>query len=279
MTTPPLPLIGPGRLSALGQGTWRMGETPDRRSSEQDALRYGIAEGLTVIDTAEMYGDGATEALLGDTLTGLRDDVYLVSKVYPHNAGGVALQRACEASLKRLRTDRLDLYLLHWRGRVPLDETVAGMRALQRAGKIRAWGVSNFDRDDMRDLDTAQGATRDCACNQVLYNLTRRGPEFDLMPWMRARNMPLMAYSPLEQGRLSHKILERIAHSRGVRPMQIALAWVLQQAGVIAIPKAGTRAHVRMNVEAANLELSPLECSALDRAFPPPVAKAPLDML
>ena len=279
MGLPTLQMPGAPRLPVLGQGTWRMGEAADRRSAEQDALRFGVAQGLTVIDTAEMYGNGATEALLGDTLADLRDEVFLVSKVYPQNAGGADLKRACENSLRRLRTDRLDLYLLHWRGHVPLEETVAGMRALTREGKIRAWGVSNFDCGDMRDLEATEGVSRDCACNQVLYNLTRRGPEFDLLPWMRARGMPLMAYSPLEQGRLRHRGLDRLAKARGITPLQLALAWVLAQAGVVAIPKAGTRRHVEQNLEAAALTLSQDECTELDKLFPPPSASVPLEML
>ncbi|MDX7952235.1 aldo/keto reductase [Lichenihabitans sp. Uapishka_5] len=266
-------------VPTLGQGTWRIGEAASRKAAEAEALRRGIADGLTLIDTAEMYGDGATERFLGEALEGLRDDVVLVSKVYPQNAGGSALERACDNSLKRLKTDRIDLYLLHWRGHVPLADTVDGMRRLQRAGKILHWGVSNFDRDDMEELQEAEGEARDCACNQVLYNLTRRGPEWDLLPWMRARGMPLMAYSPLEQGRLSHPGLEAIAARHGVTANQIALAWVLAQPDVIAIPKAGTVAHVAENVAAAAILLSDDDRAALDRLFPPPVAPTALEML
>ena len=279
MTLSPISISGVTGLPALGQGTWRMGEERTQRAAERDAVRFGIAQGLAVIDTAEMYGDGATEEFLGDALDGLRDEVFLVSKVYPQNAGGAALKRACENSLDRLKTDWLDLYLLHWRGRIPLEETVAGMRSLVREGKIRAWGVSNFDLDDMQELEAIEGATQDCACNQVLFNLARRGPEFDLLPWMRARGVPLMAYSPLEQGRLHNDGLNRMAEAKGVTPMQIALAWVLRQAGVMAIPKAGSRAHVEHNLAAANLDLTSVELAELDRLFPPPRRKVPLEML
>ena len=279
MTLSSISISGAAGVPALGQGTWRMGEDRRQRLAEQDALRFGIAQRLTVIDTAEMYGDGATETFLGDTLEGLRDEVFLVGKVYPQNAGGAALKRACESSLDRLKTDRLDLYLLHWRGRIPLEETVTGMRSLVREGKIRAWGVSNFDLDNMQELEAIEGATRDCACNQVLFNLARRGPEFDLLPWMRARGMPLMPYSPLEQGRLQNDGLSRIAKAKGVTPMQIALAWVLQQPGVMAIPKAGSRAHVEHNLAAADVELTGADLAELDRHFPPPRRKVPLEML
>ena len=279
MTLSSISIRGAHGLPALGQGTWRMGEDRGQRPAEQDALRFGISHGLTVIDTAEMYGDGTTEEFLGDTLEGLRDEVFLVSKVYPQNAGGAALKRACENSLDRLKTDRLDLYLLHWRGRIPLDETVAGLRGLVREGKILAWGVSNFDLDDMLELEAIEGATRDCACNQILFNLARRGPEFDLLPWMRARGMPLMAYSPLEQGRLHNDGLSRMAGARGVTPLQIALAWVLRQPDVIAIPKAGSRAHVERNLAAADLDLTNAELAELDRFLPPPRRKVPLEML
>lgn len=266
-------------VPTLGQGTWRMGEAPSKQAAEAGALRRGIADGLTLIDTAEMYGEGATERFLGTALQGVRDAVFLVSKVYPQNAGGSALTRACDESLKRLKTDRIDLYLLHWRGRVPLAETVEGMRRLQRAGKILSWGVSNFDLDDMVELEEAEGDARDCACNQVLYNLSRRGPEYDLLPWMRARGMPLMAYSPLEQGGLADPGLDALAERRGVTANQIALAWVLEQPGVVAIPKAGTVAHVAENVAAMDIVLSAEDHAALDRLFPPPTAKVPLEML
>ena len=216
MRTLDLPGLGPAPV--MGQGTWRMGERAERRRTETDALRLGVELGMTVIDTAEMYGDGATESFLGEALAGLRDRVTLVSKVYPHNAGRGRIEPACEASLKRLRTDRLDLYLLHWRGSVPLAETVEGMEALRRAGKIRAWGVSNLDPNDMRELAGVGGAA--CATDQVLYNITRRGPEFDLLPALAARGVPVTAYSPVEQGRLPSR---RRAGASGRAPRRHAL--------------------------------------------------------
>lgn len=279
MTLAALPFGGTITLPILGQGTWRMGELRDQAPAETEALRFGVETGLTVIDTAEMYGDGATERFLGAALENLRARVFLVSKVYPQNAGGPALRRACEDSLRRLGTDRIDLYLLHWRGRVPLEETVAGMRRLRQEGKIRFWGVSNFDLADMRDLEAAEGAERDCACNQILYNLSRRGPEFDLLPWMRRRGMPAMAYSPLEQGRLKHPGLAALAAAKGVEPMQLALAWVFHQSGVIAIPKAGTRAPVAENFGASGVTLSGDDLTCLDTLFPAPTRKVALEML
>lgn len=264
-------------VPSLGQGTWKMGEVPSRRQQEIASLRTGVERGLTVIDTAEMYGEGKTELLVGEALHGLRERVYLVSKVYPHNAGKVALEAACDRSLKRLRTDRLDLYLLHWRGSVPLQETVDGMETLKQAGKIRAWGVSNFDVTDMQELERCGG---DCASNQVLYNLTRRGPEYDLLPWMTARSMLLMAYSPLEQGRIPRNAtLQTIAETHGVKPAQIALAWVLRRAGVLAIPKASSLAHLEENLAAAALTLTEKDMVDLDKAFPAPKRKVPLEML
>ncbi|MCA3797770.1 MAG: aldo/keto reductase, partial [Burkholderia sp.] len=222
-------------IPKLGLGTWEMGERPARRADEIAALRAGIELGMTLVDTAEMYGDGATEALVGEALAGLRDDVFLVSKVYPHHASRRGVVAACDASLKRLRTDRLDLYLLHWRGSVPLEETVEGFETLQRAGKIRHWGVSNFDTADMDELVGEAGGGA-CATNQILYNIARRGPEFDLLPWLADHRMPAMAYSPVDHGRLPKRSpLDEIARLRGVSVMRVALAWVLAQPGVFAI--------------------------------------------
>jgi diketogulonate reductase-like aldo/keto reductase len=267
------------RIPKLGQGTWEMGERTERRAGEIAALREGVALGMTLIDTAEMYGDGATERLVGEALHGLRDDVFLVSKVYPHNASVDGVQRACEASLKRLGTDRLDLYLLHWRGSVPLEETVEGFEALARAGKIRHWGVSNFDIDDMQELFAVRWG-KGCATNQILYNVARRGPEFDLLPWCEQRHMPVMAYSPIDHARLPrHSPLNDIARAHGVSVNQVALAWVLRQAGVCAIPKAGRVEHVRENRAALDLELSADDHAALDAHFKPPHKKRPLEML
>ncbi|KVT61505.1 aldo/keto reductase [Burkholderia ubonensis] len=266
-------------IPKLGQGTWEMGERASRRAGEIAALREGIALGMTLIDTAEMYGDGATEELVGDALDGLRDDVFLVSKAYPHHASRRGVVAACEASLKRLRTDRIDLYLLHWRGSVPLEETVEGFDALRRAGKIRHWGVSNFDTADMQELvDDAGGAA--CATNQILYNIARRGPEFDLLPWLAARRIPAMAYSPVDHARLpKHSPLDEIARARGVSVMRVALAWVLAQPGVFAIPKAARIEHVRDNRAALDLVLSDDERTRLDAYFRPPRSKRALEML
>ncbi|MDY7792857.1 aldo/keto reductase [Burkholderia ubonensis] len=266
-------------IPKLGQGTWEMGERASRRADEIAALREGIALGMTLIDTAEMYGDGATEELVGDALDGLRDDVFLVSKAYPHRASRRGVVAACEASLKRLRTDRIDLYLLHWRGSVPLEETVEGFDALRRAGKIRHWGVSNFDTADMQELvDEAGGAA--CATNQILYNIARRGPEFDLLPWLAARRIPAMAYSPVDHARLpKHSPLDEIARVRGVSVMRVALAWVLAQPGVFAIPKAARIEHVRDNRAALDLVLSDDERTQLDAYFRPPRSKRALEML
>jgi diketogulonate reductase-like aldo/keto reductase len=265
-------------VPCLGQGTWRMGETPGRRAEEIAAIRRGVEFGLTLIDTAEMYADGGAEEVLSEALQGLRERVFLVSKVYPQNAGGARLRQACENSLKRLATDRIDLYLLHWRGNVPLKETVEGMTALRRAGKIRCWGVSNFDSDDLHELDAAGGA--DCATNQILYNLLRRGPEFDLLSQMATRAMPAMAYSPIEQGRLPKSgPLVDAAKRLGATTHQLALAWALRRPDVIAIPKAATIAHVDANRAALDFRLDEETLAALDEAFPPPRRKTPLAMI
>ncbi|WP_175824303.1 aldo/keto reductase [Burkholderia sp. BCC0419] len=266
-------------IPKLGLGTWEMGERPARRADEIAALREGVELGMTLVDTAEMYGDGATEELVGDALAGLRDDVFLVSKVYPHHASRRGVVAACDASLKRLRTDRLDLYLLHWRGSVPLEETVEGFDALQRAGKIRHWGVSNFDTADMSELvDEAGGGA--CATNQILYNIARRGPEFDLLPWLADRRIPAMAYSPVDHGRLPKRSpLDEIARLRGVSVMRVALAWVLAQPGVFAIPKASRIEHVRDNRAALDFVLSDDERAQLDAYFRPPRSKRALEML
>ncbi|KVH02615.1 MULTISPECIES: aldo/keto reductase [Burkholderia] len=266
-------------IPKLGLGTWEMGERPARRADEIAALREGVELGMTLVDTAEMYGDGATEELVGDALAGLRDDVFLVSKVYPHHASRRGVVAACDASLKRLRTDRLDLYLLHWRGSVPLEETVEGFDALQRAGKIRHWGVSNFDTADMAELvDEAGGGA--CATNQILYNIARRGPEFDLLPWLAERRIPAMAYSPVDHGRLPKRSpLDEIARLRGVSVMRVALAWVLAQPGVFAIPKASRIEHVRDNRAALDVVLSDDERVQLDAYFRPPRSKRALEML
>jgi len=271
-------LPGGETIPALGQGSWMMGERAAHRADEIAALRHGVELGMTLIDTAEMYGDGAAETLIGEALGSVRDDLFLVSKAYPQNASRKRLAAACEASLKRLGTDRLDLYLLHWRGSVPLAETVEAMEALKADGKIRHWGVSNLDTDDMAEL--IEGGGDRCATDQILYNLSRRGPELDLMPWLAEHGIPVMAYSPVEQGRLiADPTLARIARTIGASPAQVALAWVLNRDGVIAIPKAGTVAHVQDNRGAADLLLSPDDLAALDTAFAAPRTRRPLEML
>ncbi|MFD0548292.1 aldo/keto reductase [Streptomyces rectiviolaceus] len=263
-------------VPALGQGTWRMGDDPSRRAEELAALRRGLDLGMTLIDTAEMYGSGASEELVGEAIRGHRDDVFLVSKVLPSNADARGTVDACHASLRRLGTDRIDLYLLHWRGGVPLAETVEALEGLVSRGSIGAWGVSNLDVDDLAELPRDARPQTD----QVLYNLTRRGPEYDLFPWCRERSMPLMAYSPLEQGRLlGHQALESVASAHGSTPLQVALAWVLRHDDVIAIPKASTAAHVEENHAALDLSLTDEDLKTLDAAFPAPVGKEPLEML
>lgn len=262
------------QVPALGQGSWMMAEASARRRDEIAALRAGIELGMTLIDTAEMYADGAAETLVGEAIAGRRDEVFLVSKVLPENASRAGTIKACERSLKRLGTDRLDLYLLHWRGRHPLAETLAGFEALVAAGKIRRWGVSNLDAADMDELGAVP------AVNQVLYNPTRRGIEFDLLPRCRRAGVPVMAYSPVEQGRLlRHDGLRRLAEARGVTVAQLTLAWVMRSGDVIAIPKAGTSAHVAENRAAAGIVLSAAELAEFDRLFPPPKRARPLEML
>jgi len=267
------------KLPRYGQGTWNMGERAARRREELAALREGIALGLALVDTAEMYGDGRSESLVGEAIAGMRDEVYLVTKVLPSNASRKGVARSCEASLKRLGTDRVELYLLHWSGSHPLEETVRGFEDLLAAGKIRSWGVSNLDLPEMKQLVRVSGASA-CATNQVLYNLSRRGIEFDLLPWSRKRRMPIMAYSPIEQGRiLGNTVLEQVARRFGATPAQVALAWVLRQEGLVAIPKAGTVAHVRENRKALQLRLDAQALAELDKAFPPPRGPGPLEMI
>ncbi|WP_102128427.1 aldo/keto reductase [Deinococcus planocerae] len=278
-TIPTLPLPSGERVPVLGQGTWRMAEDPRRRADEIAALRAGLDLGLRLIDTAEMYADGAAEELVAEATQGRRDEVFLVSKVLPGNASRQGVLRACERSLRRLRTDRLDLYLLHWRGQTPLAETLGAFEELRRAGLIRHWGVSNFDTADMGELAALSGGGA-VATNQVLYNLTRRGIEYDLLPWCWERGVPVMAYSPVEQGRLlGHRVLAGIAREHGATPAQVALAWVLRQPGVMTIPKAGTAAHVRENRAALDLRLTDADLAALDRAFAGPTRPVPLEVL
>jgi diketogulonate reductase-like aldo/keto reductase len=267
------------KVPVLGQGTWHMGEDPKKRAHEIAALRLGIKYGMTLIDTAEMYGDGAAEELIGEAIEGRRKEVFLVSKVLPQHATRIGTIDACERSLLRLGTDHLDLYLLHWRGSAPLEETLAGFADLKRAGKIHYWGVSNFDTADMEELVSLPGG-REVATNQVLYNLTRRGIEYDLLPWCEQRNIPIMAYSPIEQGRLlNDPVLAAIAALHNATPAQVALAWVLRRDRTIAIPKAGTPEHVKENREALDIDLTEDDLAELDRAFPPPTSKQPLEMI
>lgn len=266
------------QVSALGQGTWYMGERADLRAAEVAALQAGLDLGIDLIDTAEMYAEGGAEQVVGEAIAGRRDGVFLVSKVYPHNASRAGVVAACERSLKRMGTDRIDLYLLHWRGEHPLAETIAGFEALQQAGKIRHWGVSNLDVADMEELKAAGGGA--CAANQILYNASRRGPEFDLLPYQAAAGIPVMAYSPIEQGRLPRDgALGRVARKHGVDPFQVALAWVMRRPDVVAIPKATRIAHVEANAKARALVLDAEDLADIDGAFPPPRGKVELEMI
>ncbi len=267
-------------VSALGQGTWHMGERKAAAQAEAAALRLGLDLGMTLIDTAEMYGDGSAEEVVAEAIGGRRDEVFLVSKVYPHNASARGVPAACERSLRRLRTDRIDLYLLHWRGSVPLGETVAAFEALRTAGKIRYWGVSNLDTADMQELAGVPGGGG-CAVDQVLYNPGDRGIEFDLLGWCRARAIPLMAYSPVGQGGglLRAPALVEVGRRHAASPAQIALAWALRHPDVIAIPKTVQTAHVRENAAAAGIVLGQEDLAAIDAAFPPPRRKGRLSIL
>jgi diketogulonate reductase-like aldo/keto reductase len=263
----------------LGMGTWYLGEDPDGRDIQLSALRTGIEIGLTLIDTAEMYGDGAAEELVGKAVAGRRDDVFLVSKVLPHHATREGTAKACQDSLRRLGTDHLDMYLLHWRGPVPLAEVVDAMEALVHAGLIACWGVSNFDAPDVDELVAVPGGDH-VQTDQVLYNLARRGPEYDLVPMCRELGMPLMAYSPVDHGRLLEQpAVRRMAADKGVTPAQLAIAWVLRLPDVFAVAKASTRAHVIENRAAMEIGFSQDELDQLDRIFPPPMAKVPLEVL
>jgi diketogulonate reductase-like aldo/keto reductase len=274
-----LRLPGGGRLPVLGQGTWGMGERRAQRAAEVAALRHGLDLGLGLVDTAEMYGSGGAEEVVGEAIRGRRDETFLVSKVFPHNAGRRAAIRACEQSLRRLGTDHLDLYLLHWRGSTPLAETLDAFAELRDSGKIRNFGVSNFDPDDMAELFEHE-LGRQSATNQVLYNLTRRGIELDLLPWCQERAVPVMAYSPIEQGRLlGEPALSRVAERHSATPAQIALAWVLAHDGVCAIPKAATRDHVDENRAVLDIRLSTEDIAELERAFPAPKRPVPLEIL
>jgi diketogulonate reductase-like aldo/keto reductase len=263
-------------VPVLGLGTYGMGEERGRRKAEVAALRLGLDHGMTLIDTAEMYAEGGAERVVAQAIAGRRDDVFIVTKVLPEHARRRAVIAACERSLKRLKTDRIDLYLLHWREDTPLAETLDAFEALVRARKIRHWGVSNFDVDDMQELARLP-AGRLVAANQVMYNLARRGIEHDLMPWCRRRHIAIMAYSPLDEGRLVRsRKLKEVATRIEAPPAQVALAWLVRQKGVIAIPKAANEAHVRDNHAALALRLTRADLAALDAAFPPPTRKLPL---
>ncbi|MCP1676976.1 aldehyde reductase [Natronocella acetinitrilica] len=263
-------------IPALGQGTWHMGEHAAEHAAEVTALQGGLDQGLTLIDTAEMYGDGGAERVVGEAMVGRRDEVFLVSKVFPHNASRGGVSKACERSLKRLGTDRIDLYLLHWRGGASLAEAVAGFLDLQAAGKIRHWGVSNLDAADLRDLEDAPGGGN-VATNQLLYNLAERGIEWDIQPWLRQRGIPVMAYCPMGQGMLpSDERLRRFAERHGISPAQAGLAWLLDQGDVIAIPKTRTPERVTENRAALEITLTGEQRAELDRLFPPPDGPGPL---
>jgi len=263
-------------VPVIGQGTWHMGEDRQQRQAEVAALRQGIELGMTLIDTAEMYAEGGAEEVVGQAIAGQRDNVFVVSKVYPHNASRKGIPAACERSLKRLGTDFIDLYLLHWPGQYPLEETVEAFERLREAGKIGRWGVSNFDVDDLQEL-----ASPACATNQVLYNPEERGVEFDLLPWMQSRHMPLMAYCPIGQGRhlLNHPALREVAARHDATTAQVCLAWVLRQDGLIAIPKAVDPTHVRLNAAASKLALNADDLLTLEQAWPAPKRKQQLAMV
>jgi diketogulonate reductase-like aldo/keto reductase len=267
------------RIPVLGQGTWHLAEVPARRDEEILALRRGLDLGMTVIDTAEMYADGEAEKLVREAIAGRRDEVFLVSKVLPHHATARGTVAACEGSLRRLGTDRIDLYLLHWRGQVPLADTIEAFGGLQQAGLIRYWGVSNFDAPDMKELTALPGGP-EVATDQVLYNLSRRGPELNLFPLLRELRVPIMAYSPIEQGRiLGHPVLREIAGLHHATPAQIALAWVLRRDDVCAIPRASRPEHTNENRAAADIQLDQADLSQLDQNFPRPERVRPLEML
>ena len=266
-------------VPVLGQGTWFMGEDRRQFYQEADALRLGLDLGMSLIDTAEMYGNGGAEEVVSEAIEHRRDEVFLVSKVLPSNASRRGTALACERSLKRLKCETIDLYLLHWRGGYPLEETIAGFEDLIRAGKIRHWGVSNFDTADMEELLAIDGG-KAVAANQVLYNLTRRGVEYELLPWCQSHKIPVMAYSPIEQGRmLGHPALARIAKECGATPAAVALAFVVCHDGALAIPKSSTSKHIRENRRAVDVKLTAEQLAALDEAFPPPRRKRPLEML
>ena len=271
-------------VPAIGQGTWYIGETASKRQREIDAIRAGIDAGMTLVDTAEMYGSGLSEQLVGEAISPAdRKNLFIVSKVLPSNAGKKNMERSCDATLARLGTDYLDLYLYHWRGSVPLAETVACLEDLKAKGKIRAWGVSNFDTSDMNEL-FALPAGKHCAVNQVLYHLGSRGIEFDLLPWMRQHGVALMAYCPLAQagslrrGLFENKTVAAVAEKHGCDVTQVLLAWCIRDGGTIAIPRSSQKEHTLLNAGADAVPLDEEDFINLDKAFPPPTRKMPLDV-
>lgn len=274
---PTLALPSGARIPTFGIGTWRMGEDRRRRKDETDAIRHAIDLGFTLIDTAEMYGEGGAEEAIADAIEGRRDGLYIVSKVYPHNASRRGAVAACERSLKRLRIERIDLYLLHWPGSTPIEETIAAFQKLREDGKIADWGVSNFDLDDLRAWHAKDGGR--CGANQVMFNLARRGVEFDLLPWMQQHGIPLMAYSPFDRGPLARdRALQEIADRHRATPAQVALAWLLQLDGVVVIPKSADKTRLTENFGALDVRLTDADLADLDRAFPPPKGKRSLSM-
>jgi diketogulonate reductase-like aldo/keto reductase len=278
MKMPHVTLPDGDTMPAYGQGTWHMGENRGRFADEVAALKLGIDLGIPLIDTAEMYGNGVAEQIVAEAMQGRRDGLFIVSKVLPYNASQRGTIDACERSLKRLATDHIDLYLLHWRGSHPFAETIAAFEKLKKDGKVRHHGVSNFDRSDMEEWVRSGGEA--VGSNQILYNLTRRGPEWDVIPWCRQRKVSIMAYSPIEQGRmLGHKALAEVAARHGATPAQVTLAWLLRQEGMVVIPKASRQEHVREDLGALDLELTDADLADLDRAFPPPKGRTALGML
>ncbi|WP_330389714.1 aldo/keto reductase [Cellulosilyticum sp. I15G10I2] len=271
-------------MPKLGQGTWYMGENPGKQKDEIEALRLGIDLGMTLIDTAEMYADGGAECVAGEAIKNMRDKVFLVSKVYPHNAGLRNIAKNCENSLKRLQTDHLDLYLLHWRGSIPLEETIEGMENLIKTGKILRWGVSNFDTRDMKELVSLPKGSH-CAVNQVLYHLGSRGIEYDLINWQKQNSIPIMAYCPIAQagtlrrGLIQHPDLKKVADKHHATPIQILLAWCMRHDNMIAIPKASNTAHVLENARVNTFTLDQEDLQKLDQIFPAPSKKVPLDIV
>ena len=271
--------LGGEGVPILGQGTWRMGEDKSKRTKEVAALRLGIELGMTLIDTAEMYANGGAEKVVGEAIEGRREEVFVVSKFYPQNATRERMAAACDRSLRRLGIEQIDLYLLHWRGDVPLKETLAGFDDLLEAKKIRYAGVSNFDVDDMKELTRLKDGLERIVTNEVLYNLERRGIEWDLLPWMRQRHRPVIAYSPVEEGLLAHphRVLKRVAERHDATPVQVALAWAIREDGVIAIPKSADPKHVRENRGAADIKLTKKDLDELNESFPSPEGKKPLE--